>query len=155
MFPITNILDATNESNILSQDLLTSIELYQLHLNICINFNWVGAFRNGIGVSLHWIPMLWKHPEIVIKIIKSGSVSSYGWHKQVDFEQLPSVAFCAQKSPGASTTWSFYASYITSNVMVLNRKMSQTFKIKVNKIHTFLLMNLFLINQFIFIFLIF
>ena len=41
----------------------------------------------------------------------------------------------------------------TSNIMVLHHKMSQTVKKKVNR-HTniYLLMNLFLINQFLFIF---
>ena len=43
--------------------------------------------------------------------------------------------------------------FFTSNIMVLHHKMSQTVKIKVNRYtNIYLLMNLFKINQFIFIF---
>ena len=52
----------------------------------------------------------------------------------------------------SSVNW-FEIYVFTSNIMVLHHKMSQTVKIKVNRyMNIYLLMNLFKINQFIFIF---
>ena len=80
MFPVTNVLEATNVLNFLSQSMSTSVELYGLQLNF-YNFNMVGASMNGAGVSLHRVPMLWKHPG-----------GFWVW------------IFCAWKPLGASTT---------------------------------------------------
>ena len=53
-----------------------SHNIHQLQLNIYFNCNRVGASRNGVRVSLHKAPMLWKHPGCLCARFTTCRVSS-------------------------------------------------------------------------------
>ena len=54
MFPVTNVLDTSNESNCLSQS-------NNFNLKYC-DCNRVGTSMTGVGVLPNGVPMVWKHP---------------------------------------------------------------------------------------------